>query len=84
MKLCHPTDDDFGRYLLGISTDNTSNLEEHLISCPDCVNRAEAVESYFESIRGYVNCPGVFMKRRVSVAAFRPEFREHRSRQAPS
>ncbi|MEO8126410.1 MAG: hypothetical protein ABJF23_17075 [Bryobacteraceae bacterium] len=54
MEPCHPTDDDFGRYYLGIAKDYASQLEEHLISCPACVNRAEVVESYFDSVRRFL------------------------------
>jgi len=51
MESCHPTNDALERYLLGISQDDIPHLEEHLISCPDCVDQAEAVQSWIDSLR---------------------------------
>ena len=39
----HITDDDLERYCLGMIKDETelAPIEEHLLACPDCVQRAE-------------------------------------------
>ena len=51
MESCHPTNDDLERYLLGITKDDIRPLEEHLICCPDCVDRAEVLQSFIDIFR---------------------------------
>ena len=53
MQSFHPADDDLERYYLGMVKDHIelTILEEHLISCPDCVDQAEAVQYYIDEIR---------------------------------
>jgi len=49
----HIDDHDLDRYHLGMVTDEAelAPLEEHLLCCPVCVDRAQATASYVDAIR---------------------------------
>ncbi len=49
----HPSDDDLERYLMGQTQDEDelARLEEHLIGCPACVERAEAMTDYIAAVK---------------------------------
>lgn len=50
----HPDDETFEQYLINQSggNDQTSQaLEEHLLSCPDCVHRIEQLDLVIKGIR---------------------------------
>jgi len=49
----HLTDTDLERYYLGMVTDGAelATLEEHLLVCPACVDRAEASDAYVDVVR---------------------------------
>lgn len=49
----HIAEDDLERYYLGMIRDQEelAHWEEHLLGCPLCVEKAEAAESYVDTIR---------------------------------
>lgn len=49
----HITDHDLERYHLGMVVDEAelAALEEHLLACPACVERAEAIADYVDAMR---------------------------------
>jgi len=49
----HITDHDLERYHLGMITEEAelAPLEEHLLACPACAERAELVADYVDSMR---------------------------------
>jgi hypothetical protein len=49
----HISDHDLERYYLGMVTDETElgPLEEHLLCCPKCVERAEEAQDYVDAMR---------------------------------
>jgi hypothetical protein len=49
----HPMDLELECYCLGIPMDESrlEALEEHLLACPSCVERAKAAEGYVEVMR---------------------------------
>jgi hypothetical protein len=49
----HVSDHDLERYYLGmvIREDELADLEEHLLGCPSCVERAEETQDYMDAIR---------------------------------
>jgi hypothetical protein len=49
----HISDEDLGRYHLGMVTDESelAPLEEHLLGCPRCVERAEEAATYVDTLR---------------------------------
>jgi len=49
----HPSEDDLERYAMGVLRDQyeLASLEEHLLACPTCVARTEALEDYVWKIR---------------------------------
>ena len=49
----HAPDDDLERYYLGMVTEEPelAVLEEHLLSCPDCVARAQHTERFVDRMR---------------------------------
>ena len=49
----HPSENDLERYAMGALRDESelASLEEHLLACPACVARTEALEDYVWSIR---------------------------------
>jgi hypothetical protein len=49
----HISDDDLERYYLGMIKDEAelAPLEEHLLWCHECVDRAEAAEAFVDAIR---------------------------------
>ncbi len=53
----HISDHDLERYYLGMvphDTDEESAIEEHLLGCHQCVERAEASDSYVDTIRAAI------------------------------
>jgi len=52
-NLSHITDHDFERYYLGMIKDQQelAILEEHLLGCNQCVERAEESDRYVDAIR---------------------------------
>jgi len=52
----HISDDDLERYHLGMVTDEAelSLLEEHLLACPACVERAEKAADYVDTLRAAI------------------------------
>lgn len=53
----HIFDDDLERYHLGqiTSTAALAQIEEHLLSCPSCVLRAQKSDDYVDAIRAAFN-----------------------------
>ena len=49
----HISDHDLERYYLGMVTTESelAPLEEHILACPWCVGRAEAIQDYVDAIR---------------------------------
>ena len=49
----HISDHDLERYYLGMVRDEAelAPLEEHLLACPACVERAEATQDYVDALR---------------------------------
>lgn len=49
----HISDEDLERYYLGMVTDESelASLEEHLLACPSCVERAEEAQDYVDAMR---------------------------------
>jgi hypothetical protein len=49
----HPSDTDLERHRLGMIQEGPEldDLEEHLLICGECVDRAQASDSYIEGIR---------------------------------
>jgi hypothetical protein len=49
----HISEDDLERYYLGMVTDEAdlAPIEEHLLWCGECMNRAEEVELYVDQMR---------------------------------
>jgi hypothetical protein len=55
----HPSDTDLEHYCLGMIPEGAEldALEEHLLICGDCVDRAQATDAYVDRIRAaLVNC----------------------------
>ena len=52
----HISDTDFERYYLGMipSGPELAVLEEHLLVCAECVERAEASDFYIDAIRAAI------------------------------
>ena len=52
----HITDHDLERYHLGMITNEAelAPLEEHLLACPACAERAEATARYVDAIRAAI------------------------------
>jgi len=53
MSTLHISDHDLERYYLGMVTmeEELARLEEHLLCCPACVERAEETDGYVDLIR---------------------------------
>lgn len=53
MSADHISDDDLERYYLGMVTqgEELAQLEEHLLRCPLCVERAEETQDYVDALR---------------------------------
>ena len=53
MTIEHISDHDLERYYLGMVTDEAElvPLEEHLLWCPSCVERAEQTQDYVDAMR---------------------------------
>ena len=49
----HISDHDLERYYLGMVKDEAelASLEEHLLACPACVERAESTQDYVDALR---------------------------------
>ena len=49
----HISDHDLERYYLGMITgeDELAQLEEHILGCPSCAERAEEVQDYVDAMR---------------------------------
>ena len=49
----HISEHDLERYHLGMLTEEweLSGVEEHLLACPECVDRAEAAAGYVDALR---------------------------------
>jgi hypothetical protein len=49
----HPSDSDLERYCLGMIQEGPEldALEEHLLICGECVDRAQASDAYIDTIR---------------------------------
>ncbi len=49
----HISDHDLERYYLGMITekDELATVEEHLLACPSCVDRAEQVQDFVDAMR---------------------------------
>jgi anti-sigma factor RsiW len=49
----HLSDHDLERYYLGLIKDETelAQVEEHILCCPACVERAEAGDEYVDAMR---------------------------------
>ena len=49
----HLTDDDLERYLMGQLPDEVQMewAEKHMISCPECVERAKAMGEYIATVK---------------------------------
>ena len=49
----HISDEDLESYYLGMTTDESelARLEEHLLACPFCVDRATEAQGYVDAIR---------------------------------
>jgi hypothetical protein len=56
MAWLHMSDEDLERYHLGMMTDvaGLAALEEHLLACSLCVERAEEIRKYVDAIRGAI------------------------------
>ena len=54
----HISDDDLERYAMGTVKDEgeLARLEEHLLVCGQCIERAEKNEECIESIRAALEC----------------------------
>ena len=57
----HISDHDLERYHLGMVVDEAelASLEEHLLACPECVERAEQTAVYVDTLRAAIivgNC----------------------------
>jgi hypothetical protein len=52
----HILNEDLERYYLGMVTDESelASLEEHLLACPSCVDRAEEAENYVDALRAAI------------------------------
>ena len=50
----HLSDDDLERYHLRMIRDQAelASFEEHLLACPECVQRAEESDDYVDAMRG--------------------------------
>ena len=53
MNSGHISDHDLGRYYLGMVTEEEelAPLEEHLLWCPPCAERAEETQDYVDAMR---------------------------------
>ena len=53
MNAQHISDHDLERYYLGMVTEEQelAHLEEHLLCCPPCVERAEETQDYMDAMR---------------------------------
>jgi hypothetical protein len=53
ISVAHLSDHDLERYYLGMVTDEAelASLEEHLLACAECMERAEETEEYVDAIR---------------------------------
>ena len=49
----HISDHDLERHYLGMITDESESapLEEHLLACPACVERAESLQDFVDALR---------------------------------
>jgi hypothetical protein len=49
----HICEDDLERHYLGTTADGPelATLEEHLLWCPECIDRAEGIRAYVDAIR---------------------------------
>jgi hypothetical protein len=52
----HISDHDLERYHLGMVVDETelAPIEEHILSCPTCAQRAEQAAQYVDAIRAAI------------------------------
>jgi hypothetical protein len=52
----HISDDDLERYYLGMIKDEgeLAPLEEHLLICPECVDRADEAQDYVDAMRAAI------------------------------
>jgi hypothetical protein len=53
MNWIHISDHDLDRYYLGMVTaeEELAPLEEHILACPSCAGRAEALPHYVDAMR---------------------------------
>jgi anti-sigma factor RsiW len=60
MSKQHLTTDDLERYCLGMVTasEELAKLEEHLLACPVCVQRAEHAEDYVAVVQAALRSTG--------------------------
>jgi anti-sigma factor RsiW len=58
--MAHISDDSLERYCLGRIKDEAelAPLEEHLLACPECVERAEEEQELVDWIRAALNAEG--------------------------
>jgi anti-sigma factor RsiW len=49
----HSTDHDLERYVLGMVKDEAEleRLEEHLLACAECIDRAEQTRKYIQTMK---------------------------------
>jgi hypothetical protein len=52
----HISDHDLESYYLGMIQDEAelASVEEHLLACPDCVDRAESTQDYVDALRAAI------------------------------
>jgi anti-sigma factor RsiW len=60
MSKQHLTTDDLERYCLGMVTasEELAKLEEHLLACSECVERAERAQDYVATVRAALRSTG--------------------------
>jgi hypothetical protein len=53
MDVPHPSDEDLERYYLGLVTEESelAALEEHLLVCHACIERAKDAQNYVDAMR---------------------------------
>lgn len=56
MDMKHICDHDLERYHLGMVVDEAelARIEEHLLACPECTERAENLATYVDTIRAAI------------------------------
>ena len=65
MCMEHLSDHDLERYHLGMVVDEAelAPLEEHLLACPDCAERAEESARYVDTMRAAIVAGGFDLER---------------------